>query len=53
MNAKKQYVKAEAEILRFDTKDIITLSGFFGQEVSFGKKRDSKTLTIGWDELTN
>ena len=53
MNAKKQYVKAEAEILRFDTKDIITLSGFFGQEVSFSKKRDSKTPTIGWDKLAN
>lgn len=41
MNTKKKYVPAEAEVLRFDTKDIITLSGFVGQEVSFRLNKPS------------
>ena len=43
MKMKKQYEKAEAEILRLDVKDIITVSGFFGTEVSFRAKRTGKT----------
>lgn len=43
MKMKKQYEKAEAEILRLDVKDIITVSGFFGVEVSFSRKKNSKT----------
>ena len=50
---KKTYEAAKAEIIRFETKDIITLSGFFGEEVSFGKKRNSTTPTVGWDDLAN
>lgn len=48
---KKQYETAKAEILRFEAKDIITLSGFFGQEVSFGptRKRTGEEVSIDWN----
>ena len=47
---KKQYQTAKAEILRFEANDIITLSGFFGQEVSFGPTRKSsgEEVSIDW-----
>ena len=41
MNNKKTYVPAEAEIIRVDAKDIITVSGFVGQEFSFRANRNS------------
>ena len=49
MKMKKQYEKAEAEILRLDVKDIITVSGFFGTEVSFRAKRNSSSATKSAD----
>lgn len=52
MKAKKQYQTANAEILRFDAKDIITLSGFFGAEVSFGNtKKTTEQATINWEDF--
>ena len=36
---KKTYVAAQAEVIRFEAKDIITLSGFLGKEVSFKSQR--------------
>lgn len=48
---KKTYVPAKAEIVRVDAKDIITLSGFFGQEVSFKTKRSTaQDATINWND---
>lgn len=35
METKKKYTEVKAELLRFDVKDIITLSGFVGEELSF------------------
>ena len=49
---KKIYKTAKAEIIRFEAKDIITLSGFFGAEVSFkSSKSISSETTIDWNDF--
>ena len=47
---KKKYEAAKAEVVRLETKDIITLSGFFGSEVSFKSKggNSTKEVTLDW-----
>lgn len=47
---KKTYVAAQAEVIRFEAKDIITLSGFLGKEISFkSQRRGSQDATVYWN----
>ena len=50
---KKSYTTPKADLIRIEAKDIITISGFFGKEISFanGKNGEGTMPTIHWDDF--